>query len=901
MQVEYIVFIVLILTIDSHAVIAIKQVKVDGDILIGGLFPVHEAGRHGEECGVLKPDQGVQRLQAISDDSHALKQTFVFIKAMLTSGDEIVCPDGGRPIMGNQSVALVIGAASSQVSVMVASMLQLLKVPQVSYSSTGAELSEKSRFQYFSRVVPPDDLQADTLARLVKRLNWTYVHAIAVTGSYGERGMDSFRAAADVEGICIDGSRMRNTNKARGVVMFVDEDNLRRILYNLDYIIQRNSTFVASDSWGTKRSVPSGYEAITKGAITVAPDRNQTPGYNEYFLNLSPGDNVFLQEYWEYLNCSVQNANFRECFKQRRLKFNQEAYVSSVVTAIKLVANALHKYILKFCGGFDNFGDCEVSKIGFNGTILQSYYRNVSLSNKPKDPPVIDANGDGLGRYGIYQLDSKGVYQKVGFCHAGKPMNLDIKRIRKITQSRGGMPKSVCSLPCGRNRYKEYNQDQRCCWTCIPCDPATSIVINETKCVECPAIEVPNQFYNACKPIKPEVFEFNSLWVLIPSSFSVLGILATSFVIAVFMRYSQTPVVKASGRELCYCMLFGIGLCYCVTFILLSKPTPNICALSRIIIGLSMSVVYAAILTKTNRLSRVFSPKSAARPGCIVPRAQIAICAAIVSVQVVGSLIWLVWEPPGITIQQPTRTTAVLTCKATAAHLVASLLYNMLLIIACTIYAFKTRKIPENFNETRLIGFTMYSTSILWLSFGPIYFATQNNFKIQITSLSMAVSLSGTVALCCFFAPKVYIVIWQPDKNVRTRQSAVGRLVNQQMRFISQITAPATANETSLLTATENYSTPQVTQFSSDPEVTSTSSIQASQASRSPATIKTAILSTSNNGSIVNEPIGLPKSQIPLIPYGYNDVSKDSGPHHNDYEIEMMLKELAANSDVTFL
>lgn len=34
--------------------------------------------------------------------------------------------------------------------------------------------------------------------------------------------------------------------------------------------------------------------------------------------------------------------------------------------------------------------------------------------------------------------------------------------------------------------------------------------------------------------------------------------------------------------------------------------------------------------------------------------------------------------------------------------------------------------------------------------------------------------------------------------------------------IFSQITAPATANETSLLTATENYSTPQVTQFSSD-------------------------------------------------------------------------------------
>ena len=67
------------------------------------------------------------------------------------------------------------------------------------------------------------------------------------------------------------------------------------------------------------------------------------------------------------------------------------------------------------------------------------------------------------------------------------------------------------------------------------------------RCVECPAIEVPNQFYNACKPIKPEVFEFNSLWVLIPSSFSVLGILATSFVIAVsvyFFLFTLLTFVK---------------------------------------------------------------------------------------------------------------------------------------------------------------------------------------------------------------------------------------------------------------------------------------------------------------------------------------------------------------------
>lgn len=41
------------------------QVLVRGDILLGGLFPVHEAGLNGSECGLLKAAQGVQRLQAM--------------------------------------------------------------------------------------------------------------------------------------------------------------------------------------------------------------------------------------------------------------------------------------------------------------------------------------------------------------------------------------------------------------------------------------------------------------------------------------------------------------------------------------------------------------------------------------------------------------------------------------------------------------------------------------------------------------------------------------------------------------------------------------------------------------------------------------------------------------------
>lgn len=62
-----------------------------------------------------------------------------------------------------------------------------LQIPQISYASTSTELSDKSRFEYFSRVVPPDNFQAQAMAEIVRALNWLYVSTVAVEGDYGEK------------------------------------------------------------------------------------------------------------------------------------------------------------------------------------------------------------------------------------------------------------------------------------------------------------------------------------------------------------------------------------------------------------------------------------------------------------------------------------------------------------------------------------------------------------------------------------------------------------------------------------------------------------------------------------------------------------------------------------------
>ena len=70
------------------------------------------------------------------------------------------------------------------------------QIPQISYASTGIELSDKTRFGYFSRVVPPDSYQAQALVDLVLAFGWTYVSTLADEGNYGEKGIAEFENRA---------------------------------------------------------------------------------------------------------------------------------------------------------------------------------------------------------------------------------------------------------------------------------------------------------------------------------------------------------------------------------------------------------------------------------------------------------------------------------------------------------------------------------------------------------------------------------------------------------------------------------------------------------------------------------------------------------------------------------
>lgn len=195
--------------------------RMDGDIIIGALFSVHHqpsAEKVAErKCGEIREQYGIQRVEAmfhtldrINSDpnllpnitlgceirdscwhsSVALEQSIEFIRDSLISiredsGGSRWCIEGepaSQPPPTKKPIVGVIGPGSSSVAIQVQNLLQLFNIPQIAYSATSIDLSDKTLFQYFLRVVPSDTLQARALLDIVKRYNWTYVSAVHTEG-----------------------------------------------------------------------------------------------------------------------------------------------------------------------------------------------------------------------------------------------------------------------------------------------------------------------------------------------------------------------------------------------------------------------------------------------------------------------------------------------------------------------------------------------------------------------------------------------------------------------------------------------------------------------------------------------------------------------------------------------
>ncbi|XP_023273755.1 metabotropic glutamate receptor 8-like isoform X3 [Seriola lalandi dorsalis] len=824
------------------------SIRLDGDIILGGLFPVHSRGDRGTPCGELKKEKGIHRLEAMmfaidlinkdpellpnitlgarildtcSRDTYALEQSLTFVQALIErDGSDVRCANGDPPIFTKpDKIVGVIGAAASSVSIMVANILRLFKIPQVSYASTAPELSDNTRYDFFSRVVPPDSYQAQAMMDIVTAMEWNYVSTLASEGNYGESGVEAFiQISRETGGVCIAQSlkipreprpgefdkiirRLLETSNARAIIMFANEDDIRRIL---DAAKRNNQTghflWVGSDSWGSKISPVIGQERVAEGAITILPKRASVDAFDRYFRSRSLSNNrrnVWFAEFWEEnFNCKLgmhgkRPGSLKKCTGLEKVgrdsSYEQEGKVQFVMDAVYAMAHALHRMHRELCYGYP--GLCPRMANNIDGKELLSHIRAVSFNGSAGTPVVFNENGDAPGRYDIFQYQitnrSTAEYRVIGSWTNKLHLKVEAMRWRTGDPS---LPASVCSIPCRAGERKKVVKGVPCCWHCERCE-GYHYQASEFTCELCPYEMRPDANRTGCVPIPIIKLEWHSPWAIVPVFISMLGIIATSFVIVTFVRYNDTPIVRASGREMSYVLLTGIFLCYAITFLMIATPDVGVCSFRRIFLGLGMCFSYAALLTKTNRIHRIFEQgkKSVTAPRFISPASQLVITFSLISVQLLGVFVWFAVDPPHTVVdygeqrtQDPTSARGVLKCDISDLSLICSLGYSILLMVTCTVYAIKTRGVPETFNEAKPIGFTMYTTCIIWLAFIPIFFGTSQSAErmyIQTTTLTISLSLSASVSLGMLYMPKVYIILFHPEQNVPKRKRSFKAIV----------------------------------------------------------------------------------------------------------------------------
>ncbi|XP_002731627.1 metabotropic glutamate receptor 2-like [Saccoglossus kowalevskii] len=757
---------------------------------------------------------GAHVLDTCGSSAYALSQAFDFIMGALGQdyGIEHVGDVRAVPVAG------VVGALRSDVSIDLANSLQLFHIPQVSYASTSPELSDGHRFRYFARTVPTDTYHVRGIMQLVRSLNWTYLSVVYEDTSYGESSYTTMAELAEEYGVCIaatvkiplplelieDGdydevvAKLLARTHARIVVVYAWHHYVRGIFEAVIRAgMQDRFVWVGQEPWPTTEcqqnnedtpqpSSPLNAEfaRIAEGSLSLHARVLPIAGFREYLSELKPETNArnpAFAEAWEHLfACKLNNfpsywksgfttyCTGKENFTTILNTYPTLVMVSDVVDAVLLFAHALNNMHRDLCKGIP--GLCpQMNPV--NRKDLMRYIEMTSFEDWSGHLIQLDEHGDALIPYQIWHTRQQpsGEYEwiEVGlydFLHDNFTLDYSALQYRL---DRPTYPISTCNPQCEAGEMKLLLEEEICCWTCKLCSDF-EYLYNDYECLECPLGEAPDTFHQTCKPIPEEYIQYYNKFSIICMTFASVGLLATVFTCAVFIANNNTPVVKASSRELSYILLGGILASYAITFVLLAKPSEPRCALSRGGISLCFTLCYSALLVKTNRMSRLFQLEIGEEPKFLTVFWQVVFTLLLFSVEIVVMVVMFQFYPPTVTHHYAIRGKNLLICAGDkdATYLIDSA-YPALLMLLCTVYAFKTRKVPEGFNEAKFIAFTMYSIFVVWLAFVPIYFTSGEEMEVRTASISIASSLCASVILGCLFLPKVHIILCRPQKNCR--------------------------------------------------------------------------------------------------------------------------------------
>ena len=537
----------------------------------------------------------------------------------------------------------IIGTESSSTSITATQAASLYRIPVISPFATSNELSVKSRFPYFLRTVPPDNLQASAIIDILLRFGWKYIGLYFHFNSYGMHGAQALLDLAVKHGICVAFSvpvrsqaptseieeavlNLITFPKARVVVMFAYSDTAEAILNTIDQVISSPQiTFVGSDGWvyfGSVYDKPS----ILHGSIFVNLDYHKITGFDDYYRQLQFSDKPFSPWFQDFKDSWMRR---KDCSNLTHCKIPIDSNDNTFVDAVYAFAHALQDMLRDRC---NSTVGCSSIIRTVSGQDFLPYLLNVKFQGLTGNYSF-DRNGNPGGNYKILNHRRQGDHYEhvqIGdwISSLVNPLVINAADIDWNGGSRAP-PSSLCREICEPG-FIEVPLEQRCCFGCQKC-PGNAIV-NGSSCEACPNDQWPDGNFIDCLPIIPTPPNWSDPVVIVILILSGCGLVLSGLAAVGLYYYRQNVLIKAASRELSSINILGLTLAFLAPFPLLVPPTDVSCRVSEIIVSLCITLTYAPTLLKVNRIYRIFEAgkKSNKCPRFIGSRPQLSIALSAV-------------------------------------------------------------------------------------------------------------------------------------------------------------------------------------------------------------------------------------------------------------------------------